>query len=124
MTSIRFADRPPHGGQEVLVVHVPSGLSTKTNLLEALSRSLQFPPYFGENWDALEECLSDLSWLHVTKIVLWHDDLPIELQPDEVRQYLAVLSNVAQKPGSVELEVFFPLNKQGEVADLIRSPLV
>jgi hypothetical protein len=33
------------------------------DLLAVLGRSLQFPEYFGNNWDALDECLADLSWL-------------------------------------------------------------
>ncbi len=42
---------------------------TKMRTLQALfdetAASLQFPPYFGENWDALDECLNDLDWLPV-----------------------------------------------------------
>ena len=30
--------------------------------LRAISRALQFPDWFGDNWDALEDCLADLSW--------------------------------------------------------------
>jgi hypothetical protein len=30
--------------------------------LEALARGLSFPAWFGNNWDALEDCLGDLSW--------------------------------------------------------------
>ncbi len=32
------------------------------NALEALARGLSFPAWFGNNWDALEDCLGDLSW--------------------------------------------------------------
>lgn len=37
--------------------------NSKTQLLEALSDGLNFPPSFGKNWDALADYLSDLSWL-------------------------------------------------------------
>ncbi|HNA30183.1 MAG TPA: barstar family protein [Thiobacillaceae bacterium] len=38
------------------------GLKDKASLLAALGRALDFPDYYGGNWDALEECLGDLSW--------------------------------------------------------------
>jgi hypothetical protein len=44
----------------------------KAGLLDACSDSLQFPAYFGYNWDALADCLADLSWLPDRgRVVLW-----------------------------------------------------
>jgi len=37
-------------------------LRDKVALLAAVGAALDFPPYYGHNWDALEECLNDLSW--------------------------------------------------------------
>jgi hypothetical protein len=35
---------------------------SKDELLAAIARELAFPKWFGGNWDALEDCLTDLSW--------------------------------------------------------------
>ncbi len=34
----------------------------KSVLMHKIAASLGFPEWFGENWDALEDCLTDLSW--------------------------------------------------------------
>ena len=36
--------------------------SDKEQLLEQLASALEFPQWFGRNWDALEDCLGDLAW--------------------------------------------------------------
>jgi hypothetical protein len=38
-------------------------LSGKADLLRELAKAFAFPSYFGQNWDALLDCWSDLSWL-------------------------------------------------------------
>jgi RNAse (barnase) inhibitor barstar len=42
----------------------------KTNFLADLGVALSFPSYYGQNLDAADECLSDLSWLGKSSIVL------------------------------------------------------
>ena len=37
-------------------------IGDKAGLLTALARALEFPVWFGGNWDALQDCLGDLSW--------------------------------------------------------------
>jgi RNAse (barnase) inhibitor barstar len=34
----------------------------KRALLTSVAQVLDFPDYFGKNWDALEECLGDMHW--------------------------------------------------------------
>jgi RNAse (barnase) inhibitor barstar len=35
----------------------------KGEFLASLAKAFKFPQYFGMNWDALNDCLTDLSWL-------------------------------------------------------------
>jgi len=39
------------------------GVSDKDTFLAKLAQALHFPEWFGGNWDALSDCLSDLSWV-------------------------------------------------------------
>ena len=42
----------------------------KTRLLKDIAAALGFPDWFGHNWDALEDCLTDLSWRDAPGYVL------------------------------------------------------
>ena len=37
--------------------------TSKAMLLSDIAAALEFPGWFGHNWDALSDCLRDLSWL-------------------------------------------------------------
>jgi hypothetical protein len=38
------------------------GVTDKAALMESCARGLELPDWFGGNWDALADCLGDLSW--------------------------------------------------------------
>ena len=53
----------------------------KQALMERVARALEFPQWFGGNWDALEDCLTDLSWSSAAGHVLLIEgaaDLPVD----------------------------------------------
>ena len=39
------------------------GIDNKPALLETLGKSLKLPEHFGNNWDALADCLEDSDWI-------------------------------------------------------------
>jgi RNAse (barnase) inhibitor barstar len=56
---------------------------TTAGLFAELAEVLEFPDYFGHNWDALEECLADLEWLPAKGYVLVFTDAELILPDDE-----------------------------------------
>ncbi|HLN88423.1 MAG TPA: barstar family protein [Candidatus Limnocylindrales bacterium] len=47
-----------------------AGAHGKTDLLDRFAKVLRFPTHFGKNWDALNDCLTDLDWLSGQGLVL------------------------------------------------------
>ncbi len=45
-------------------------ITNKAEFLAACAQVMQFPAYFGQNWDAFEDCLTDLDWLPAQGYVL------------------------------------------------------
>ncbi|UOO76154.1 barstar family protein [Neisseria sp. Dent CA1/247] len=54
-----------------LVVDINLGsLRTSNSFLKIMNEKLYFPNYFGFNYNALDECMQDLSWLPEGKIII------------------------------------------------------
>ncbi|HEY8207491.1 MAG TPA: barstar family protein [Myxococcaceae bacterium] len=107
------------------MAEIPPGIRTKETLLQELARRLQFPDYFGANWDALWDCLGDFSWLPIGVVVLTHADLPLAEDEANVKKYLSILRDAVEKPGSGsaghDLIVGFPVEVRDHVEWLLRS---
>jgi hypothetical protein len=55
-------------------------------VFDAFRRALAFPDWFGHNWDALEDCLTDLSWLEAGGyVVLLEGNGPSDMLVDVLR---------------------------------------
>jgi hypothetical protein len=65
----------------------------KDKLLRGIAAALEFPDWFGENWDALEDCLSDLSWRKAAGHVLLFERAKVG---DDFGVLLDVLRSVAE----------------------------
>ena len=60
-----------HGGElDCVSIALPAG---KEAMLGRIAQALAFPAWFGGNWDALEDCLGDLSWRGAEGTVLVFD---------------------------------------------------
>jgi hypothetical protein len=89
MENFKFLNNPQSYNPDGTFVAHLSIVKSKEELFEQLNKKLLFP-YFGFNWDALDECLTDFQWIEQHKIVLVHDDMP-KLAEGELRMYLDVL---------------------------------
>lgn len=54
----------------------------KPTLLAACARAFRVPSYFGHNWDALEECVLDLSWARGSRYVVLYDAVAVSATHD------------------------------------------
>jgi len=63
LDSAEIAAAARTAGLEVFRINLSSARG-KSDLLDRIAKSLRFPPHFGNNWDALNDCLSDLEWLN------------------------------------------------------------
>lgn len=71
-------------------------LTGKAAMLKAIAKSLDFPDYFGANWDALEECLTDLSWFEGGVVLLIDQvSVPEEQAPNDWGVCLDILADAA-----------------------------
>lgn len=127
MAPIYFDDShtPP---SPALVVEVQAGIGNPQRLFEDLAESLRFPGYFGANWNALEDCIRDLSWLPPGPVVLVHRDLPLIGDVASQKTYLSILRDTVEKRGELpggmrfrDLVVVFPPDTKEQVAWLLRS---
>ena len=68
-------------------------IARKEQLLNHFATALHFPKGFGHNWDALEECLTDLEWVDAEGYVIYYDHIDgfLEAHPDQFETFVEIL---------------------------------
>ncbi len=89
------------------------------DLLTTFAHALRFPDYYGHNWDALDECLTDLDWLEARHIVLVIEgaDQVLGEEPADREILLEILVTTAEawaEAGLPERPMSFHVLLQGE----------
>ena len=87
------------------VLRIIQGAKCQTiaGLLTECARALDFPDYFGHNWDALEECLTDLEWLPAKGYILLITDAGCVLpNEEEYETFLEILRDAGEVWANVQ----------------------
>jgi hypothetical protein len=93
------------------------GAQTKAELLDRIARALKFPDWFGHNWDALEDCLTEIDGY-----LLFHGYQGIAA--DDLGVLLDVLASSADyraEQGQPFFAVFVDPDGSLEIDDLFRE---
>jgi len=94
----------------------------RQSLLEALSAGLAFPEYFGKNWDAAFDCLTDQPWTAGSIVVIV---LPIakELEADEhaLISLLEVIQDAASFWLAEQVRLYFLIDTKRDDSASLRG---
>ena len=109
------SDRPTDANR----VYIPAKVLHRLELFRCFATQLQLPGYFGWNWDALDECLRDLSWFAAKPILeIRHVDIPFRPGSHLRRSYLQLLRDLSEQTANTAVRIcpVFPVERQAEIA--------
>jgi RNAse (barnase) inhibitor barstar len=73
-------------------------IERKEQLLNHVATVLQFPHHFGSNWDALEECLTDLEWVDGDGYLIYFDHIDglLAAHPDQFATFVEIVRDAVE----------------------------
>jgi RNAse (barnase) inhibitor barstar len=102
----------PRESADAAVLLVPKSVASEEELMDVFARGLNFPDWFGRNWDALLDTLRELSSVDKRRIIILHEDVPEKLSQKDLRIYLKILDDAVMHwrkwPDEHEITVVFP----------------
>lgn len=96
-----------------------AGCSDKDEILARFAQALDFPEWFGNNWDALADCLADLSWWPASGYVVLIDHLGAwrDTDPEHAAILLDILTNCASQWSADGVAFWSMIPLSGETLD-------
>ena len=77
-----------------------SGVSLENddNVFLQFYEAFQFPDYFGWNWDALSDCLRDLSWMPAERyiVIIDHAEETLAREANDRRTFFSILQRTVR----------------------------
>ena len=95
-SALLFAAEAMHDGLFVAWID-GKRVTSKEEFLTLVAQALEFPGYYGRNWDAFDECIRDLAWLPARGHVLVLDEYQwfAQRDPENWNIALAILKEAA-----------------------------
>jgi hypothetical protein len=80
------------------VIRMIRGAKSRTVLkfFDEFSAVLQFPYYFGENWAAFDECITDLDWIEGDAYLLMVRNADLLLDEDEDKDFRILIRSLTE----------------------------
>ena len=72
-------------------------IARKEQLLNHVATAMHFPKDFGHNWDALEECLTDMDWVDAEGYVIYYEHIEaLQATGDQFDTFVEILRDAVQ----------------------------
>jgi len=72
-------------------------IARKEQLLNHVATAMHFPKDFGHNWDALEECLTDMDWVDADGYVIYYEHIEaLQATGDQFDTFVEILRDAVQ----------------------------
>lgn len=113
------SEKVKRNDNERLIV-ITDSINSKESLFGFYSNELRFPSYFGQNWDAFNDIFSDLYWLDIDRIAIYHESLP-QLNEKDLRIYINLINELVEHSDENGKTVKFIFNIRDK--EMIKSML-
>ena len=106
------------------ILHIPSNINHESQICDLYEHGLNFPSYFGKNWDALLDCLRDLSFVKEKNILITHKDIPFKNDEESKHIYIEILFDAVTRwlefPEH-KFYIYFPDTCRTEITRIIEA---